>query len=84
MAKPEGEPLIHFDRLSSFPKDARKVLFIRSEVNGELTRRRGTTGPVDDLVIEETRQDLQQVGSKVIHPIAFILPNIALQIIAKL
>lgn len=84
MVKLEGEPLIYFNKMSSLPQDARRVLFIRSEVNSELATKTGEKGPVDDLVIEADRQDLQTEGAQVIHPLAFALPNVILQILAKI
>lgn len=83
MSTHEGEPLIRFNRLSDLPLDAKRVLHIRSEVNQELNRRGGMKGPVDDLMIEDSREDLKIEGSKIINPIVFMFPNIVLRILAQ-
>lgn len=84
MARQECEPLIHLNKISAFPRDARHVLHIRSEVQQELASKGGKQGPVDDLTIEENRADLQVEGSQVVHPIAFMLPTVVLKFLSRL
>lgn len=79
----EGEPLMHLSRISALPADAKRVLHIRSEVNQELNRRGGMKGPVDDLMIEESREDLRAEGLIVVNPIVFMFPNVVLRVLAQ-
>lgn len=84
MIKVEGEPLIHFNNLSVFPGDAKRVLHIRREVAKELRLNGGMGTLVDDLIIEDSRADLKAEGARVAHPIVFMLPNAVLRVIASL
>lgn len=49
-----------------------------------IEKRGGKQTPVDDLIIEDSREDLKAEGAKVIHPIAFMLPNAFLKILSRL
>lgn len=60
------------------------MLHIRKEVQKELTKRGSMQGPVDDLVIEEGREDLRAQGREVVHPITFLLPSGILHILSHL
>lgn len=84
MTRQEGEPLIHFSKITALPSDARVVLHIRSEVQQELRKGRSAGTPVDDLIIEDNRPDLKAEGARVAHPIAFMLPNIVLKVLSQL
>lgn len=79
-----GEPPIHIGRIFAFPSDARRVLHIRDEVYKEMRQQGGRKTPIDDLIIEDRREDLRREGEQVVHPIAFLLPNVFLEVLARL
>lgn len=75
--------LIDPTRLSEFPNDASLVLEIRERVLSMVPSKKSLwQTPVDDLVAEANDPYAQELGHMVVHPIAFLFPNIILEILS--